>query len=152
MKDLSLRRIQTGILLDLQRIRQSIEARVEQMLRDHDLQVTPAQANVLMALVEAREPRTARQLAQDLRVSDVTMGRFVRALEGGGWIARRRDPNDSRAILVRPTAKAREALPRFIAVSNALADGSFAGFGRDEVEQFGRMMHTVRANLEDAER
>lgn len=149
VKDLSLRRIQTGILLDLQRIRQSIEARVEQMLREQGLEVTPAQANVLMALIEAREPRTARQLARDLRVSDVTMGRFVRALHEGGWIDRRRDPSDSRAILVRPTPRAREALPRFIAVSNALADGSFAGFSREEVERFGQMMESVRGNLED---
>ena len=75
------------------------------------------------------------------------MGRFVRALETGGWLARERDPSDSRAILIRPTDTAREALPRFIAVSNALQDAAFDGLDRDTIARIGACTARILANL-----
>lgn len=145
--DLDLRRVHAELLLDLQRIRHVAERRIAELLAAEDLDVTPAQANVLMALIQHRAPMTARQLAADLELSDVTVGRFVRTLEKRGWLARRRDPDDARAILVEPTARAREALPGFIRVSNALADQAFGGFERATVEEMGRVTRRIRENL-----
>lgn len=148
--DLALRRRMAGILLDLTRIRHATERRVAALLAEHELDVTPAQANVLMILVQNRGPMTARQLAEAMELSEVTVGRFVRALEGGGWLERERDPADSRAILVRPTPRARAALPRFIAVSNALQDAAFEGFDPDQVAEIAAVTARVRDNLRDA--
>lgn len=145
--DLELRRVHAGLLLDFQRLRHLTERRTAELLTAEGLDVTPAQANVLLALVQNRAPMTARQLARDLRVSDVTIGRFLKALERDGWIARKPDPTDARARLVSPTVKARAALPGFIRVSNAIADQAFAGFDRETVLEMGRVTGRIRDNL-----
>jgi len=150
--DLELRRWQSEALLNLQRIRHASERRLDELLREMDLQVTPAQANVLMILIAEKRPMTARQLAADMEVSEVTVGRFLKALERGDWISRDRDPDDARAILVRPTTAARAALPRFVRVSNAMLDVAFAGFDRDAVAQIVSMTRQVRVNLGRARR
>lgn len=145
--DLALRRVHADLLLDLQRIRQLTERRVAGLLANEGLDVTPAQANVLMVLIRNRAPMTARQLAGALEVSDVTVGRFVRALEQRGWLERRRDPDDSRAILIEPTPRARDALPGFIRVSNTVADEAFGTFDRTTVVEMGRAIRTIHENL-----
>ena len=147
--DLELRRVQTRAFIDLGRIRHASERLVEGLLARAELaDITPAQANALMVLVNARQPLTAAQLARELALSEVTVGRFVRAMEEAGWIERTRDPADSRALLLEPTARAREALPRYIRVSNDLLDQAFAGFDRDEVERIAAVLAKVRANLD----
>jgi DNA-binding MarR family transcriptional regulator len=110
--------------------------------------ITPAQANALMVLFEAREAMTARRLAEALSLSEVTVGRFLRALESRGWVARERDPSDSRAILVSPTPKARESLPRFIDVTNALMDQAFAGLPDARLAVLLDGIRHVRENLD----
>lgn len=133
MDDLEVRRLHTELLLDLQRIRHLADRRTAELLNRQELPVTPAQANVLLALVQNRGPMTARQLASVLELSEVTVGRFVRRLARDGWIERSRDPADARALLLLPTPRAREALPGFIRVSNAFSDQLLEGFDTDSV-------------------
>lgn len=149
--DLEQRRVMAEVLLDFTRIRHATERRVGELLAQAELDVTPAQANVLMILVQHRKPMTARQLAAAMELSEVTVGRFVRALEGGAWVERERDPSDSRAILVRPTTSARAALGRFIAVSNALQDAAFAGFSAEDLKRVAACTARVRGNLTSAD-
>ncbi|MCA9709578.1 MAG: MarR family transcriptional regulator, partial [Myxococcales bacterium] len=121
--DLELRRLQTEAYLNLGRIHRALERCVAALfVREGLADVTPQQAAVLMELFQARQPLTARELARRQALSQPTVGRFVRALEEQGWVTREADPADARAILIRPTRKARRALPRFIAVSNTLLD------------------------------
>ncbi len=145
--DLELRRWQSDALLNLQRIRHASERRVERLLAEEGLDVTPAQANVLMILIARKQPMTARQLADDMELSQVTVGRFLKALERGDWVSRDRDPQDARAILVRPTQKALQALPRFLRVSNDTLDHAFAGFDKEQIREMARIISVVRGNL-----
>jgi DNA-binding MarR family transcriptional regulator len=150
--DLALRRAQTQLLVDLARLRHASEARVERLLREEGLtDITPAQANALLVLVNARSPLTAARLAEALSISEVTVGRFVRALEAGGWVERRPDPDDSRARRLVPTEKTRERLPAFIRVSNALLDRAFAGVDREEVLRLAALLAGVRDRLDGAD-
>ncbi|MBX2801459.1 MAG: MarR family transcriptional regulator [Myxococcales bacterium] len=153
--DLELRRLQTQAMLDLGRIRHVTDRVVEGLFRDAGLvDVTPAQGNALLALINARKPLTAAQLARQLALSEVTVGRFVRSLVDSGWVARTPDPNDSRALLLQPTAKARQALPQFIAVSNGLLDRAFRDWDRDDILTAVQLLRSIRENLdpdEDAE-
>lgn len=145
---LALRRLQTAIVLDLQRIGHAADQRLAELLAASALEpITPAQANALMALVNARRPLTGAELARHLGRSEVTVGRFLRALEAGGWVARERDADDSRRILVRPTAQTREALPRFVKVSNALLDRVFEGMSPQEVRSLGERLSAVGDRL-----
>ncbi len=159
--DLELRREQADIVLALTQIRRRVERRATELLAVEDKDwrvrlvaaeglgdVTSAQANALMVLFQARAPITARRLADTLAVSEVTVARFVRALEENGWVARTPDPDDRRAMLLVPTSKAKAALPRFAAVSNQILDAAFAGFDRAGIEALGRVVARVRDNLE----
>jgi DNA-binding MarR family transcriptional regulator len=66
--------------------------------------ITGAQFNVLMILWDYRE-RALRQheLAELLVVNRASAGGVIARLERAGWIARARDPRDTRARLVRLT-------------------------------------------------
>ena len=147
--ELARRRLQTAAFLDLARIIRAMDRSVEdQFARSGLVDITPAQANALMVLFEEREALTARRLAEALSLSEVTVGRFLRALEANGWVARQRDPSDSRAILVSPTAKARENLPRFIHVTNALMDQAFGDLDPDQLAALLAGIRHVRHNLD----
>lgn len=123
--ELETRRLQTEVLLEFSRIAGLVERRVQAGFADQGLAITPAQSRVLMILFQAREPLSQRVISRRMGLAEVTVGRFVKAMEEGGWVDRERDPEDRRCWRVRPTAKAREALPRFIAVSNEVLDALF---------------------------
>ncbi len=109
--------------------------------------ISPAQAGVLMVLFQERRPMTARELSTSLELAEVTVSRFVTALEGAGWIARRPAPGDARARLIRPTQWAYDTLPTFIRISNALLDGAFQGFTHQELAALGRGVARLHQNL-----
>jgi DNA-binding MarR family transcriptional regulator len=98
-------------------------------------------------LFQAKRPLRARELANLLALSEVTVGRFVHALHEAGWVRRDPDPADSRAVLVAPTPKAYRALPRFIAVSNALLDEAFDGFTAGEIADIAGTTERLRKNI-----
>ena len=144
--------MQAGAFLALSRIQRELEAKFADLFVEHRLtEITPAQANALMVLFQAREPLKARELAGRLGLTEVTVGRFVKALESAGWVRREPDPQDSRARLVRPTRKAYRALPRFIAVSNEMLDTAFEGFSAAEIRRVADTVERLRRNLSPAD-
>ncbi len=145
---LARRRVQAEAYLNLSRIQREIERRAQALLAAQGLRdVTPAQASALMVLFQAKRPLRARELAGLLALAEVTVGRFVHALHESGWVRRDPDPADSRAVLVAPTPRAYRALPRFIAVSNALLDEAFEGFSAAEIETVARTTERLRQNI-----
>lgn len=150
-RSLEQRRLQTEAYLNFGRIHRALERCIGTLFEREGLaDVTPPQAALLMVLFEARRPLTARELAAHQSLSQPTIGRFVRALQEQGWVTREADPDDARAILIRPTRKARRALPRFIAVSNALLDYAFEDFSENAVATIARTTCRLRENLERA--
>lgn len=149
---LELRRLQTEAYLNLGRIHRALERFIAALFQREGLaDITPQQAAVLMVLFQARRPLTARELAEHQGLSQPTMGRFVRALTEQGWVTRQVDPDDARAILIRPTRKARCTLPRFIAMSNAMLDMAFGDVSEAAMRRIARATCQVRENLERAE-
>ena len=146
--NLRMRRMQADSVLSLNRVIRRTEQRVSRRLTDAGLtDITPAQANAMMVLFQAKGPKTASQVATALGVSEVTVARFVKSLEAGAWVERARGPTDGRSWLLRPTQKAFDALPDFISVSNAMMDETYAGFSIEEIELLLSIIERVRANL-----
>lgn len=83
-----------------------------------------------------------------MELLQVTGGRFLKALELRGWVAREPDPGHARAMLVRPTAKAYCTLPSSVAVSNTILDQAFEGFSRPEIRRGATVAGRVRENLD----
>ena len=149
---LELRRRQAEIVLILSRILRENEQKVSANLADEGLaDITSAQANLLMVLFQARQPLTASQIAEILGVSEATIARFVKALDSSGWVERHRSERDARMWHLKPTAKAYEALPKFIRVSNQMLDKTFAGFDADDFDTLWSIISRVRANLHTPE-
>ncbi len=146
---LAVRRAQTALFLELSRIQAVAQRRTAELTAAQGIEgITPAQANVLMVVFQARAPITARALARTLGFAEPTVSRLVKALEAAGWVARTPDPSDGRARLIAATAQARAALPQFIAVSNALLDEAFAGLDAAAVEGLFAGVRRLVANLD----
>ena len=145
---LHVRRLQTELHLNSARILRRMERRVTLLFREVGIDdLTPAQSNVLVVLFHHKRPLHARELAANLGVSEVTVARFVRALETAGWIGRERHPSDARALLIKLTQKAYEALPTLIRVSNTMMDEAFQGFDLDAITAFAGLTNRVLGNL-----
>ena len=147
---LALRRLQAEIHMNSARVLRGMERRVQILFEEEGIMnLTPAQANVLMLLFHRRKATRANVLADEFSVSEVTMGRFIHALEASGWIKRARDPDDARAWLVSPTPQAYDTLGALINVSNRMMDQAFQDFEPDEIEAFHAQTLRVVANLSD---
>jgi DNA-binding MarR family transcriptional regulator len=81
-------------------------------------------------------------------VSEVTMSRFVQALQRENWISRSQNPEDGRSLLLAPTKKARKSFPGFVDVSNEVLDTLFTGFSDNDMWSFHELVSRIRANLE----
>ncbi len=146
--DLALRRAQTTTMLGMGRIHAVVQRRAAALFDQEGLDdITPAQSNVMMLLFNTKRPMTSREIHRAVGVAEPTVCRFVQALLRNGWIERRRHPTDARARLVEPSEKAREALPAFIRVSNALLDQLFEGFTREEVHRMVGNAQRMTGNL-----
>lgn len=151
-RDLKWQRRVAELYLDFSRIQRRVEQRTAGRFRDAGLDdVTPQQSYALMVLFQAKEPMTARLLAGEMSLSEVTVGRFVHALEKNRWVTRRPHPDDARAALIYLTKKAYDALPAFVSIYNDNSDALFRGFAREEVEHLAAHLERVRANLELSE-
>ena len=146
---LALRRLQTDTLLELSRCLTSQDTHVRNRLESDGLTgITAQQSRVLLILFHARKALTARELANRMGVSEVTMSRFVQALRRGQWIRRSKNPDDGRSFLLLPTDKARRALPAFVTVSNTVLDTLFDGFSDTEIRTFNALVSRIRTNLD----
>lgn len=97
-----------------------------------DLDLTPTQFFVLGSLswlVQSGERPNQRALAAHAGVDAMTTSQVVRALEARGLIARRDDPDDTRAFLLAPTAAGRALVAKAAPLVRAADARFFAPIG-----------------------
>jgi MarR family transcriptional regulator for hemolysin len=132
--DVALRAKQVDVYLTASRIVRTIDQRVTDKLAAEGLDVTSAQVNVLVVLIQARQPLTGAELARSMALSEVTVGRLVRTLAERGWVTRDPDPDDRRASRVAPTKRTFDEFPRFLEIVNALSEEGWAGVPESDVD------------------
>lgn len=87
--------------------------------------VSVAEAHALLEL--GREPGLSQNgLAARLRLEKSTVSRIVSALEKRGWVARRRNPHDTRVVHVHLTDAGRDAAATLAASRQAKFERIFA--------------------------
>lgn len=149
-EELRWRRVQTEAMLAFSRVHQLILLRSTQLLDASGVaEITPARANALTVLFNARRPVKASELASALGVSEVTVSRMLRRMEEDGWVERAPDPQDGRAMLVRPTASARAEFARLVRVSNHVLDDVFGALGDEELSQLSDVVARIQQRLSD---
>jgi len=148
-EELSLRKWMARAYLDLMCVHRTVDKRVVKLFKEEGLEgITPAQCNLLMTLLQNKNPMTASKLSEVMVLSEVTVGRFVHALEKNGWVSRRPSPQDARARLLVPTSKTKEFIPRFIRVFNQTLDEVFSEFKPGELQMLIDVMSRVQSNLQ----
>jgi DNA-binding MarR family transcriptional regulator len=89
------------------------------------------------------------QLAEDLDLEPIAVGRVLDRLERAGFVERRADPQDRRRWNLHPAAKAADVMADMRAVSNVLHDDLLAGIGEAELattlDVLGRIKDTLGA-------
>jgi DNA-binding MarR family transcriptional regulator len=80
-------------------------------VEDEALEISAPRLSALSVLVFAG-PRRVGELAEAEQVEPPTMTRLVDGMERDGYVARRPDPQDGRAVIVRATSKGVRALKK----------------------------------------
>jgi MarR family transcriptional regulator for hemolysin len=101
---------------------------------------------VLISL-KTRRLASQRELADAVGIREATLTHHLNAMDAGGLITRRRDPENRRVHLVQLTPAGEEAFYRMRTAAFAFNDRLRAGFGDDELEEFRRVLDRLRDNV-----
>lgn len=137
-----------GLALTIHHIARRLSRRFEERTRDRAL--TTAQWRLLVILRRAGEMRQAR-MAEALGTEPISVSRMIDRMEQSGWVSRTPDPDDRRARIVRPTARAMTSLSRLGDVADAVYAEALAGFSRDEIETLMDLIGRMNLNLAAAD-
>jgi DNA-binding MarR family transcriptional regulator len=87
-----------------------------------------------LELLNRHGPLSPSALARHAGLHPATMTGILDRLERGGWIARDRDPDDRRAVVIRVRRERGGELYRLYAGMNASVDEILAGYRDDQLE------------------
>jgi len=87
------------------------------------------------------------QLAEDLDLEPIAVGRVLDRLERAGFIERRADPNDRRRWNLYPTPRIDEVMAGMRRVAKALHDDVLDGVGEDELATTLAVLGRVKETL-----
>jgi DNA-binding MarR family transcriptional regulator len=96
-----------------------------------------------LELVARHGPLSPSALARRAGLHPATMTGILDRLERGRWVARDRDPNDRRAILVRPLRDRNAEVFRLYSGMNASMDQICAEYGDAELEMLADFLRRI---------
>jgi DNA-binding MarR family transcriptional regulator len=107
--------------------------------------LTPAQFAVIMSLhrLGTRNGASIRELADSIHVAAANVTVTVKALEKAGWVLKRPDPDDNRAVLVELTKFARARLDRFFVTIHPVNDVWFRDISTADQSRVKRFLLTL---------
>lgn len=108
--------------------------------------LTYPQYLTLLALWEAEEPMSVRELGARLHLDSGTLTPLLKRMEGAGLLARVRDTHDERRVLVSLTEKGWALRPRVADVPARLAEGM--GMTQEEGQTLRALLSQVIDRLE----
>jgi MarR family transcriptional regulator, organic hydroperoxide resistance regulator len=120
------------------------------MLRDHDIEINPAQGRIMFALWQ-QDAISIHELAQRTSLGKSTLTGMLDRLEEIGYIVRTRSIADRRITLIQRTNKDRELQDAYERVSDEISRVFYAGFSDVEIQSFEDKLHRILTNLIDAE-
>ena len=122
-----------SLLYAVKQVELVVRAHLDELLRDSG--VTALQYTALTVLAR-RDGLTSAELARNSFVTPQAMADLVTALERGGFIERRRNPDNRRQLLISITPEARALLNRFDAPVAGIEARMVEGFDVAERERF----------------
>jgi DNA-binding MarR family transcriptional regulator len=134
-----------SLLYAVKQVELVVRALLDDLLRDSG--VTALQYTALTVLAR-RDGLTSAELARNSFVSPQAMADLVTALERGGFILRRRNPDNRRQLLISLTPEAHALLDRFEGPVAGIEGRMVDGFDAAERERFRDYLNRARSSLE----
>lgn len=117
---------------------------------DRRMRLTQAQWRAL-AFLSRNEGINQTGLADLLEVRPITMARLIDRLESDGWVERRRDPDDRRAVRLHLTPKAGPLLEEIYDFADETREQALAGLPAVARSQLFEILSIMKNNLLAAE-
>ena len=136
-----------SLLYAVKQVELVVRAHLDELLRDSG--VTALQYTALTVLAR-RDGLTSAELARNSFVTPQAMADLVTALERGGFIERRRNPDNRRQLLISITPEAHALLDRFDGPVAGIEARMVEGFDVAERERFRDFLNRARSSLEAA--
>jgi DNA-binding MarR family transcriptional regulator len=138
-------RARPSLLYAVKQVELIVRAHLDDLLRDSG--VTALQYTALTVLAR-REGLTSAELARNSFVTPQAMADLVNSLERGGFIVRRRNPDNRRQLLISLTADGHALLARFDDPVTGLESRMLDGFDEADRERFRDYLNRARSALE----
>jgi len=127
---------------------------VARMIHRSALRIYPAAAGLsfvdaaVIGGIGTAGPVTASDLAQKLTMHEGHLSRTLKALEGAGYVARLKDPADSRRKVLMLTKSGRSLYDIVIAVQRRRESELLAGISEKDRDAFFRTLRSIHENAE----
>jgi len=116
--------------------------------RVQSLGLTQAQWRAI-AHIAHREGCNQISLAEILEVKPITLSRLLDRLQASGWIERRADPEDRRAIRLYLSQQARPLLEKMQALALQTRQQALTGVSEEEYRHLFVILKKMKTNLSD---
>jgi DNA-binding MarR family transcriptional regulator len=136
-----------SLLYAVKQVELVVRAHLDDLLRDSG--VTALQYTALTVLAR-RDGLTSAELARNSFVTPQAMADLVTALERGGFILRRRNPDNRRQLLISLTPEAHALLDRFDGPVAGIEARMVEGLDAADRERFRDYLNRARSSLEEA--
>jgi DNA-binding MarR family transcriptional regulator len=110
---------------------------------------TSLQAWRVLAALREKDGRRMGDLSTTTSIEVSTLTRLVDNMEKNGLVTRRRDANDTRAVLLHVTAAGRRLTRRILPIAERYEAVALKGFGAAEAETLKAALRRLYANMDD---
>ena len=102
----------------------------------------------VLAALREQDGRRMGDLSTTTSIEVSTLTRLIDGMEEKGLVARRRDPEDARAIVLHVTAAGRRLARRILPIAERYEAVALAGFNRAEAETLKAALRRLYSNME----
>jgi DNA-binding MarR family transcriptional regulator len=103
----------------------------------------------VLAALRDKDGRRMGDLSTTTSIEVSTLTRLVDNMEKKGLVARRRDPEDSRAVILQVTAAGKQLTRRIVPIAERYEKVALKGFAAAEAEALKAALRRLYANMDD---
>ncbi len=116
------------------------------MLKEHDIDINPAQGRILFALWR-KNGLSIKELAKETALSKSTMTSMLDRLEDIGHVKRVPSEKDRRKIMIYLTEKNKKLQEKYVRVSVEMTKAFYNRFTSEEIKGFEKYLQRILENL-----
>ncbi len=116
------------------------------MLKEHQIEINPAQGRILFALWQ-NDHISIQELAQKTALGKSTLTRMLDRMQAEGHIIRLFPEEDRRKVFINLTEENKKMKTAYEDVSSEMSEIFYDGFSEEEIRQFENQLNRILKNL-----